>query len=778
VLASSLLVGCGDDGSPSTGSETGTTAGPDASTSGTSTLTSTSLSTTTDDTTEGSSEESSGSTGEPPVARCVADELPGPLSGAQWDERFTVAGLAGQDGIMPIARDLVLDDDGALLVAGYFRWGDGRPMSALARHDDAWTGAPRGWNALPDSGFTALALGPEGELAAASNDLAMHGDGEIRIDDDLVATHSGAIRRLQWIDGVLWAAGWFAIDDGPTSLALWNGSTWAGASGGDPDAPVYEILVEDDGDVLVAGEFAEIGGVPAQKVARWTGTDWEALDMPEAARVLALEVDGDGVLWAGGVFTLAPENLPSASLARWTGTAWELAAGGVAAGEATGVVNDLLWVDGAMYVGGCFDAVGPGAQAAGSIARLVDDTWEALGDGPDAIGMAWLSDLACGFEPNPGAVFSIPVQRMLHDGERLWVAGGLAGLGGVPSQSIVALVDDAWEAVDAPGLGVSGNIDQLAVGGESCDVFALASATHAGGEALESRVVRWDEREGFVSAAPPLPASQSCTEIEVGTRGEMWIGCASYDPTVDGDVLVLDGEAWSSAGDVPGPVHDIALAQDDTLWIAGGDLMGYLARLRGDELEIVEDAIDLPALLVEAAPNGDVVIGGPFASIGDVAASRVARFDGEGWQPLGEGVTSTPSAIAVDDDAVWVATFDEGLPGRMVLGRFDGEAWEEMATPARGLPAPMGESTHTFVRLRPVGEGLLAVGYVWPETGGRNAFFFDGESFDSIAGGIAAVSVDDALITEDAILFAGWGIAEVGAGEAHHSSVGVARLHW
>ena len=207
VIASSLLVACGDDGSPSTGSETGTTEASTSATTSpmTTTSTSTSTSTSTDGTTEGSSEESSGSTGEPPIASCVADALPGTLADAQWDPRFTVAGLAGQDGIMPIARDLVLDEDGALLVAGYFRWGDGHPMSALARHDDMWTGAPRGWDALPDSGFTAIALGPNGELAAASNDLAMQGDGEIRIDDVLVGRIRPTIGEMGGLN--LWVVG-------------------------------------------------------------------------------------------------------------------------------------------------------------------------------------------------------------------------------------------------------------------------------------------------------------------------------------------------------------------------------------------------------------------------------------------------------------------------------------------------------------------------------------------------------------------------------------------
>jgi hypothetical protein len=66
---------------------------------------------------------------------------------------------------------------------------------------------------------------------------------------------------------------------------------------------------------------------------------------------------------------------------------------------------------------------------------------------------------------------------------------------------------------------------------------------------------------------------------------------------------------------------------------------------------------------------------------------------------------------------------------------------------------------------------------VWPETGGRNAYLLDDEGFHDLHGGIAAITVDDALVTDDGIWFGGL-LTEVGDGESLRSSVGVARLGW
>lgn len=117
---------------------------------------------------ESSSSGGSESTGGEPPTSCAQATLPGPIASASWDERFTIAGLAGRDGYVPSAYDIAVDSDGSLLFAGYFRWGDGDAMEAVARHDDdGWHAPMASWGELelPRAGFSAVAVGPEGQLA-------------------------------------------------------------------------------------------------------------------------------------------------------------------------------------------------------------------------------------------------------------------------------------------------------------------------------------------------------------------------------------------------------------------------------------------------------------------------------------------------------------------------------------------------------------------------------------------------------------------------------------
>src|SRR5262249_25769544 len=48
-----------------------------------------------------------------------------------------------------------------------------------------------------------------------------------------------------------------------------------------------------------------------------------------------------------------------------------------------------------------------------------------------------------------------------------------------------------------------------------------------------------------------------------------------------------------------------------------------------------------------ATYNGDIVAGGDFRHSDSALATHVARWDGEAWQPLGGGVTNSPSEWAV-----------------------------------------------------------------------------------------------------------------------------------
>jgi hypothetical protein len=138
----------------------------------------------------------------------------------------------------------------------------------------------------------------------------------------------------------LYAGGYFFAAGGVISnhIARWDGSTWSALEGPDGvglNNGVLALAVFDDGSgrgpaLYVGGQFLTAGGVTANGIAQWDGSDWSALEGPGGvgvgvgSSVRALTVFDDGAntaLFAGGWFTSAG-GVPSSRIAKRQG--WRL----------------------------------------------------------------------------------------------------------------------------------------------------------------------------------------------------------------------------------------------------------------------------------------------------------------------------------------------------------------------------------------------------------------------------------------------------------------------
>ena len=110
----------------------------------------------------------------------------------------------------------------------------------------------------------------------------------------------------------LYAGGGFSSAGGVPAnrIARWDGSRWSALESG-VNLPVQAMTVFDDGSgpaLYVGGQFQLAGGAPANRIARWDGASWSALDSGMNLAVFALTVFDDGggpALYAGGDFTSA-----------------------------------------------------------------------------------------------------------------------------------------------------------------------------------------------------------------------------------------------------------------------------------------------------------------------------------------------------------------------------------------------------------------------------------------------------------------------------------------
>jgi hypothetical protein len=275
--------------------------------------------------------------------------------------------------------------------------------------------------------------GARAEAAAYGAKLILEGSGRALAYTRLRATDATGLElqaRLEVLSADQLAV---RVADGSATYPVridptFSDANWVSFNPGMPgaDSDVYAIAVDASGNVFVGGDFAVIGTIVANGMAKWNGSAWSALGAGMDSNVYALAVTGT-TLYAGGSFINAGA-VAATNIAKWNGSAWS------ALGKGTDSYVYALAVSGTtLYAGG--DFANAGGVAANYVAKWNGSAWSALGKGMD-------SD-----------VFALAVS-----GTTLYAGGDFTVAGVVNGNAIAAWNGSAWSAL---GLGMGVHLDNV-----------------------------------------------------------------------------------------------------------------------------------------------------------------------------------------------------------------------------------------------------------------------------------------------------------------------------
>ncbi len=407
----------------------------------------------------------------------------------------------------------------------------------------------------------------------------------------------GGVNCLGIVGTNVYAGGTFSNVNGVTARAFakWDGTSWTTwpTTDGVFQYPLNDTpnrMAAKDGSLYIGGNFSEAGGVIANHIVRYDGTNFFSLGQNPAngfatpsINVLSIGQANDG-LYVGGLFTAAGKT-PASRIARWDGTNWNALGAGTLGGSGSG--NRVFGIAGRgndVFVGGTF--TNAGGVNASNIARWNGTNWTALGIGFDATVVA----IAAG-----------PVD--------VYAGGSFTNTYGPPAPLTVnhiARWDGAgWESL---GLGVNGTVNALALSGST--VYAGGSFTTAGGSTA-NRIALWNG-SSWSSLGTGSANGLSGTVQTIAINGtDIYVGgsFASAGTVAVGGIAKWDGTNWSGLGSgASGP--------------SGPDVRG-----------------------LAFAGDGKLYCCGRFTNISGVDANGIARWDGTKWQPLGSGFFADTAAV-------------------------------------------------------------------------------------------------------------------------------------
>jgi Rax2 C-terminal beta propeller domain/Secretion system C-terminal sorting domain len=514
---------------------------------------------------------------------------------------------------------------------------------------------------------------------------------------------------------------WYALD---------TVSSDRGVSG---NAAVVNSIVVAGDRVYIGGSFSSAGGVAANNIAVYNigSRTWAAVGTGPANGVdsaVNSMVYVSGALYVGGRFTHAG-GIPASRIAGWDGTVWRAVGTGF-----DSTVQTLASGSGILYAGGLFRKAG--ADTTRFIARWDGIEWSRVG----------VSDTD---------IAGTGVNAILPAGSSVYVGGMFSEASGIVVNGLAKWDGGSWSAV---GSGVIGSVSGLAFFRNK--LYVCGDFTNAG-------IIRVNNIAAFDTSAYSWSALTDGTDIGTGSASSGGDQSGVLSAVVaDGKLYVTgefsmaggmsafgiagwDGTSWWKLGassNSPGGTV-LALALSGTNLYVGGSFRN-VGSVPANNIAVFNTVTHAWSALGAGSGNGvgvdsgicqvaaiaisgsDVYVGGNFTEAGGLPANNIAMWDGTKWSSLGtppnDGIDNSVYALALSGTDLYVGGLFANAGGNTAnnVAMWNGTSW-----------APVGSGVDNSVASIAVGTGEIYFGGAFTHAGGNPASYvasWDGTNWSSL----------------------------------------------
>jgi len=536
-----------------------------------------------------------------------------------------------------------------------------------------------------------------------------------------------------------------------TNIARWDGTNWyalgtglTGSTNGLVGALGFSMTLDANGDLIVVGNFRFAGGVEANNVARWDGSQWHALGSGvynggPAMNVNAVVSLGTNI-YVAGLFKSA-SGVNATNVARWDGTQWNPLGGGP-----FGTNYAMVAVGTNLFVAGAFTNIG--GVAARHVARWNGGSWQPLAPG------------------TAGEILT-KVSCLGSDGTNLYAGGDFIQAGTNGTLAIAKWDGIQWSALAGPK-SQGAWLSPATVAVDGTDVYIGGSGVLIAGGLKPNRIAHWNG-SAWDNMSGGVTGGSTTVATILPNAGTIYIGgnFTNAGGVVARNVAYWDGFNWNAMGS--GFNNTVsALCFHNGQLFAGGSFTARgdgSVNLHGIAVWDGSEWQDVPIIsswrinnvinaLVSDGVNlymgGNYYIGWfePMPPYPGEDLDNIGYWDGSRWHKMGNGLTNTVNALAFVGSDLYAGgsftTAGNATPIRRIA-KWNGSVWTEVG----------GGITNGTVNTLAGSSSKLFVGGSFTSVGGvtnRNRLLtWNGSQWSTLGSGIARISPSSSSVSDIAI---------------------------